>query len=124
MEYDAELSSFFHIEFVKDDGSIFEEVLWAVIEHDYKGRFKKNRVIITSSVIKVVDYGEDRYVFTRNSIYKMNKNSGEKITIPFNYLNFSLIQRGYSPLIIRQYYLENEHNPLITNNPIYPENIH
>jgi hypothetical protein len=124
LEYDAEVSSFFHIEFIQKDDQIYEEALWGVIKHDFKGRFNKGRVVFTSPIVKVVNDGDEQYVCTQNSIYKINKNLGEKIKIPATYGSYTLLKSGHSPLSIRQFYSENGYSPLIKNNSIYPENIH
>jgi len=97
MKFDTEFSSYFIVHFQEEDNSFRHSYLWGIVRIDFKERFDAGRRVLTSQIQEIKD---DGLVYTMNSVYKINKNTGEEIILPDTFENYMLLLNGKSPLSI------------------------
>jgi len=98
MKCDTELSSWFIVQLQNEKDEIISEIIWGIVFHDNRNKFPQGNYICTSEITQKFN---DEYIKTLNSIYKLQKNSGETIKLPSTFFTILALRNGYSPLLIK-----------------------
>jgi len=92
--YDTEVNGWFIVQLIDNDNNIMAEVLWDIVEHDKKMRFKSGDYVCTS----VITNKSERYVYTYNSTYKLLGTGVTNIHLSMD--KIMLLRQGISPDMI------------------------
>ena len=94
MDFDTEFKSAYIIDFVDDENNVLFQALWGIVLLDKKMRFPEDHYVFTSNIKNVIDA---ELVQTLNTIYKINPETTDTITLHATLEVIEALSAGMSP---------------------------
>lgn len=100
MDFDTEFKSTYIIDFVDADNTVIFQALWGIVLLDKKMRFPEDHYVFTSNIEMFIN---DELVQTRNTIYKINTETTDNISLPLKLGVIDALASGISPSELMHY---------------------